>query len=106
LRKIYSSLGPHEKANNFSEFIKKINEFIDNNIGLEIFISIDVEEERTKQNIMKYVSYLNANLAAINPDLISDFYVEEQLKLLSERIKSILELIDEPLWKLLNRLFL
>jgi len=36
------------------------------------------------KTIMKYVSYLNANLAAINPDLISDFYVEEQLKLLAK----------------------
>jgi len=93
-REIRKALGFYDKSNNFQEFVAKITEFINNDIGLEIFAGEDLEEERTRKNILKYISYLNANLELINPNLISDFYFEDQLKQLQKRLDSIIESID------------
>ncbi len=93
-REIRKALGFYEKQNNIGEFLSKINEFINNDIGLEIFASEDIEDERTRKNILKYISYLNSNLEKINPHLISDFYFEDQLKSLQKRLNEIIESID------------
>ena len=94
-REIRKAMGFYDKTNDFSTFVKLIDRFVnDKEVGLEIFASNDVEEERTRKNILKYVAYLNSNLDSINPDLISDFYIEEQLKVLKEKISSILESIE------------
>lgn len=94
LREIRKALGFYDKSNNFQEFVNKISEFINNDIGLEIFVSEDLEEERNRKNILKYISYLNTNLDQINPDLISDIYFEDQLKQLQKRLDAIIESID------------
>lgn len=94
-REIRKAMGFYDKTNDFSTFVKLIDRFVNNKeVGLEIFASNDVEEERTRKNILKYVAYLNSNLDSINPDLISDFYIEEQLKVLKDKISSILESIE------------
>lgn len=94
-REIRKAMGFYDKTNDFSTFVKLIDRFVnDKEVGLEIFASNDVEEERTRKNILKYVAYLNSNLDSINPDLISDFYIEEQLKVLKDKISSILESIE------------
>ena len=94
-REIRKAMGFYDKSNDFPTFIKLIDRFVDDKeVGLEIFASNDVEEERTRKNILKYLSYLNSNLQAINPDLISDFYIEEQLRTLKNKIDIILESIE------------
>lgn len=94
-REIRKALGFYDKMNDFSTFIKLIDQFVtDKEVGLEIFASNDVEEERTRKNILKYLAYLNSNLESINPDLISDFYIEEQLRVLKSKINVILESIE------------
>ncbi len=94
-REIRKSLGFYDKNGNFPEFIKLIDRFVeDPNVGLEIFASTDVEEERSRKNILKYLSYLNSNLDSINTDLISDIFFEDQLKTLRNKIELILENIE------------
>ncbi|MEY3499221.1 MAG: hypothetical protein RL308_890 [Bacteroidota bacterium] len=94
-REIRKSMGFYDKSGDFNNFIKLIDRFVDDkDIGLEIFTSNDVEEERNRKNILKYLSYLNSNLDAVNPDVISDYYIEEQLRNLRNRISHILESIE------------
>jgi ParB/RepB/Spo0J family partition protein len=94
-REIRKSMGFFDKTNDFKEFIQRIDSFVENpGIGLEIFESNDIEEERNRKNVLKYIAYLNSNLDNINPDLISDFYIEEQLRILSKKVQSIIESIE------------
>ncbi len=94
-REIRKSMGFYDKSGDFNNFIKLIDQFVeDKEIGLEIFTSNDVEEERNRKNILKYLAYLNSNLDAVNPDAISDYYIEEQLRNLRNRISIILESIE------------
>lgn len=94
-REIRKAMGFYDKTNDFSTFVRLIDRFVnDKEVGLEIFASNDVEEDRTRKNILKYVAYLNSNFDSINPDLISDFYIEEQLKALKDKINTILESIE------------
>jgi ParB family transcriptional regulator, chromosome partitioning protein len=94
-REVRKAMGYFEKTYNFSEFKEKISEFISSpDAGLEIFASPDIDEEITRKNILKYVSYLNSNLKQANPDLISDVYIVEQLKDLEKTIRTLIERID------------
>lgn len=94
-REIRKSMGFYDKSGDFNNFIKLIDQFVENKeIGLEIFTSNDVEEERNRKNILKYLAYLNSNLDAVNPDVISDYYIEEQLRNLKNKISIILESIE------------
>lgn len=94
-REIRKSMGFYDKSGDFNNFIKLIDQFVeDKEIGLEIFTSNDVEEERNRKNILKYLAYLNSNLDAVNPDVISDYYIEEQLRNLRNKISIILESIE------------
>lgn len=93
-REIRRSMGYFEKISNFPEFKKRIDSFINNDVGLETFVSADIEDEQSRKNIIKYVAYLNASLENINVDIISDFYIEEQLKILKDKLQQIIESID------------
>lgn len=92
-REIRKSMGYFEKTGSFDEFSDIVTNFIDNpEKGLEIFATPELEEDRTRTNILKYVSYLNSSLTEINPDLISDYTYVQQLRQLN---KTILDLIDK-----------
>jgi ParB family chromosome partitioning protein len=93
-REMRKAMGYYENINNFSEFIDRIEQFISEKIGLEIFASIDIEEERTFKNIVKYISYLNANLVEVNSDILSDLYIEDQLRSLSAKLIALLESLE------------
>lgn len=94
-REMRKSMGFYDKSDDFPKFIELIDRFVENKeVGLEIFSSNDIEEERTRKNILRYLSYLNSNLDTISPDLISDFYIEEQLRLLKTKIDVVLESIE------------
>ncbi|WMW24682.1 ParB/RepB/Spo0J family partition protein [Methanolobus sediminis] len=94
-REIRKSMAYYEKSNNFEEFIDKIEMFINNSdCELDIFMSTEVENDKVRQNILKYTSYLINNLKDINPDLISDYYFVNQIKALHDQVENILEEID------------
>lgn len=93
-REIRTSMGYFEKIMDFPEFKKKIDSFINSEAGLETFVNPGIEGEQSRKNIIKYVSYLNASLENINVDIISDVHIEEQLKILRDRLQQILESID------------
>lgn len=94
-REIRKSMGYYEKSGQIAEFSEKVKEFIENNqIGLEVFATPEIEEDRTRNNVIKYVSYLNTTLKDINSDLISDYSYVIQLQLLQKTIKELLEDID------------
>jgi len=93
-REVRKSLGFYEKSNDFPEFMRKVDEFTNNDIGLDIFISENFEEEINKKNILKNISFLNTNLEGLNANLISDLFFEEQLKQLQQKLNQIIESID------------
>lgn len=93
-REIRRSMGYFEKEGNFAGFVTKAEEFISNDVGLEIFTSIDLEDDRNRKNTLRYINYLIYNLDEMNPDLMSDFYFEEQLRNLNSKINQILDSID------------
>ncbi|MFH0888534.1 MAG: ParB/RepB/Spo0J family partition protein [Planctomycetota bacterium] len=85
----------YESIDKFNDFKSKISKFIrEKDIGLEIFAVQDIEQDRTRKNIIKYISYLNENLETINPDIINDAYLVDQLKKLKNNLKRIIEHID------------
>ena len=94
-REIRKAMGYFENTDQFSEFKETIINFIDNpNIGLEVFSTPELEDDRNRKNIFKYVTYLNSSLGGINTDLISDLFFLEQLKQLDKTIKQIIEDIE------------
>jgi ParB family transcriptional regulator, chromosome partitioning protein len=94
-REIRKAMGYFENTDQFSEFKETIIKFIDSpNMGLEVFSTPELEDDRNRKNIFKYVTYLNATLGEINTDLISDLFFLEQLKQLDKTIKQIIEDIE------------
>jgi len=94
-REIRKAMGYFDNIGKFDEFKNRISKFLDNSdTGLEIFSTPEAEEDRTRTNILRYVSYLNSSLENINPDLISDYYFLEQLKALEINLRKLLENID------------
>lgn len=94
-RDLRKSMGYFEKNGQITEFSFLVKEFIENNQkGLEIFATPELEEDRTRNNILKYVSYLNTTLKEINADLLSDYSYVIQLQLLNKNLTELLENID------------
>lgn len=95
IRDIRKAMAFFDKTNNINGFINLLTKFLDEpQIGLEIFTTADIEEEKTRQNILKYISFLNSSFETINPDLISDFFFVDQLRQLEKNVKSLLEVIE------------
>ncbi|NWL03597.1 hypothetical protein DM790_22485 [Flavobacterium collinsii] len=94
-REIRKAMGYFEKNGNLNEFSNLVQQFIDNQqAGFEVFATPDLEEDRTRTNVIKYVSYLNSTLQNINEDLISDYSVVIQFQLLQKSLTTLLENID------------
>lgn len=94
-REIRKAMGYFEQTNQFFDFKKVIETFINQSeIGLEVFSTPELEDDRNRKNIFKYVSYLNSSLSTVNPDLVSDLYFLDQLKQLDKIIKRIIEDIE------------
>jgi len=94
-RDIRKSMGYFEKNGQISDFGYLVKEFIDNTQkGFEIFATPELEDDRTRNNVIKYVSYLNTTLKEINTDLISDYSYVVQLQLLHKTLSELLENID------------
>jgi len=94
-RELRKCMGYFETARLFKDFLSKIHKFVKTkSVGLEIFAVKEVEQDRSRKNILKYVSYLNENLSAIDPNLISDIYIIDQLIKLKSSLDNLLEDVD------------
>jgi len=90
-REIRKSLGYYDSIGKFDIFKETMSRFLDKpDLMLDIFASPEMEADQAKKNILKYVSYLNANLKDIDPNIISDWAIVEQLELLSDYLEMIL----------------
>lgn len=94
-RELRKCMGFYDQTQSFEQFKSKIGQFASvESLGLEIFAVPEIEDDRKRRNVLKYLSYLNQNLKAINPDLISDIYFIDQLTALQKTLNSLLEKID------------
>jgi ParB family chromosome partitioning protein len=94
-REIRKSLAYHEKANTFNEFKNQIVKFVDDkNTSLEIFASPEIENEKTRINLLKYIGYINTNMTENNLESYSDYYFVEQLRLLKKTVDLALEKLE------------
>lgn len=94
-RDMRRALAYYEGIGRFGDFKSKIRDFAcESSASLEIFAVPDIEEDRTRKNIIKYVSYLNETLKTVNPNLISDIYFVDQLRELQKNLYKIIENID------------
>lgn len=94
-REIRRSLGYYDSAGDISEFNNCLNEFLEKpECTLDVFSSPEIEADQARKNILKYVSYLNANLKTIDTNLISELYIVEQLEILRGYLEEILDKIS------------
>lgn len=95
LRELRKAMGYFEKIGQIVDFAVLVKQFIeDSQKGLELFAAPELEEDRTRNNILKYVSYLNTTLPEISTDVISDYSYVVQLQLLNKILTELLENID------------
>ena len=94
-RELRKCMAYYEDQQLFYEFKSRIRKFIKTkSMGLEIFVVPEIEYDRKRKNIIKYVSYLNENLKTINPNLISDVFFADQLKDLRKKLDFLIESVD------------
>lgn len=94
-RDIRKAMGYFDKIGNITEFADILTNYLDNpDLGLEAFITHEIEDDRSRKNILRYVSYLNTSLPDINTDLISDFTFVDQLKQLHKILQELLDTIE------------
>lgn len=94
-REIRKALGYYEASDDISSFKQLIDSFISKpNVGLEIFSSPDIDEGIAVKNLRKYLSFLSTSLDNINSNLLSDISLIDQLKIVEEKLRKLLERID------------
>lgn len=94
-REIRKSMGYYDSIGDLSTFKQQLDKFIrDPESTLALFIPPDLETNQARNNILKYVSYLNANLKSTDTNLISDPYFVEQLENLRSYLDDILDKIS------------
>jgi len=94
-RDIRKSMGYYDSYGRFQEFKEQFINFLrEPNIRLDVFASPEIESDQARRNILRYIGYLNANLKDINPNLLSDVSIVEQLEALRNYIDEILISIE------------
>ncbi len=94
-RDIRRAMGYYERKSEMATFKKQLSSFIGTDkTGLEVFASPEINADKTYQNVIKYVSFLNANLKELNPDMASDLSLVEQLKNLNINIQLLIDKIE------------
>lgn len=94
-REMRKCMGYYENIDNFKEFKKKVAKFIkQKDSSLDMFVIPDIEDDKKRKNILKYISYLNENLSSVNKNIISDFYFLEQLENLRNTLDKTIDKID------------
>lgn len=94
-REIRGAMGYYQSTGNFASFKEKMMSFLSQpQETLDIFTSPELEANQARRNIIRYTSYLIANLSTIEPDMISDLTIVEQLEKLSDILEYILIKLD------------
>ena len=94
-REIRRTMGFFDKIDFFISFLDMLTLFFkDDKAGLEVFTAPEIDEDRGRNTILKYVSYLNTSLRDVNSDLISDYTFVEQIKQLNKTLQDLLENIE------------
>ena len=94
-RDVRKALGYYEGISDLRTFKERLAAFLGNDAtGLEVFASPELEANKVYQNVLKYVSFLNANIKQLNPDSVSDLWFVDQLKTLNQNIESLIDSID------------
>jgi len=94
-REIRKTMGYYDRLGDFEKFKTLIKQFIEEeNIGLEIFVTKEIQADKLYQNVIKYISFLNANIQQLSPDMASDLSFITQLTSLYENVKLFLERIE------------
>lgn len=94
-REIRKTMGYFERVLDMQTFKNNMQAFLDKEaVGLEIFASPEADADKTYQNVLKYVSFLNANIDQLNPDSVSDLTFVDQLKILNKKIQSLMDQIE------------
>jgi len=91
IRRSYAYCMEKDKLN---EFMEMLNEFLSSNKGIEVFVSDDLESDKTRKNTIKSLVSLNELVKKINPDIVSDEEFVGQLAELLNSIKTLLEKIE------------
>ena len=92
-RDIRKYMSYHEKQGSFNKFIEKIEEFVETE-NIEVFDPLQLDENIEVRNVVKYTRYLSESLEKIDLNEISDFTLESDLKILKEKLTSVLESIN------------
>jgi ParB/RepB/Spo0J family partition protein len=93
-RSVRKAMAFYDRRQNFGEFKKLVQLFLENpNADLNLFAA-GVEEEQNLAALTKYVGIVLSILENDNPNAFTDAYVIELLKQLSEKIKSVLDEIE------------
>lgn len=72
-------------------FVQKLNDFISTpTITMEYFIIDDLEIERTKNNVLKQINFITQALNDDNIELLSDYYILDELVRFQEKIKEVI----------------
>ena len=94
-REIRKSMGYYEDVGKFDYFKDKMLKFLATpQETLDIFASPELELNQARKNISRYVSYLNVNLKTIDPNMISDLSIVEQLETLRKLLDDVLDKIS------------
>lgn len=90
-REVRKTMAYYDTVGRFEVFKEMIMAFLNNpEVVLDVFACPELEAEQARRNVLRYISYLNANLKEINPDIISDLVVVEQLENLRNYIDEVL----------------
>lgn len=90
-REMRKAIKYYETKGEMFLFIQKLNEFISQaDLAMDQFIIDDLEIERTKNNVLKQISFLSQILNDDNIELLSDYYVLDQLIQFHEKLSEVI----------------
>jgi len=92
-REVKRAMVFYDESDNFGEFKKKMEDFLNRGAGLNIF-TIALEDERNLSALMRHVGYVVSILENTNPATLTDVLVIEQLNLLSGKLSKVLDELD------------
>ena len=90
-REMRKAIKYYETRGEMFLFINKLIEFIEiPQISMESFLIDDLEIERTKNNVLKQISFLSQILTDDNIELLSDYFILDQLLQFQEKLNEVI----------------
>jgi len=90
-REMRKAIKYYESRGEMFLFIKKLHEFSDQpEATMELFTIDDLEVERTKNNVLKHITFLSQTLTDENIELLSDYYILDQLVQFHEKLGEVI----------------